>query len=244
MVEPQKFPNMQKTLSWIAFVGGEIILYVAFRIWGGALPDEIRILDTVVSMLILALFFADLLIPWVDWNGGSHKRFGSLGIRWAFTWLYALAAVAAMVVCQSLFHVEFLSQLMVQIILILGLVLGFSASVGASSKVESVHHLERSLLDGPREMMRQARHLQEVAEESGNIPKEYRNRIGQLVEELRFVAPSPAAEASDLEAQFAEALRTIEFALPACDMNRETIAKALSRAERLCSQRKAIHTTN
>ena len=93
-------------------------------------------------------------------------------------------------------------------------------------------------------MMRQARHLQEVAEESGNIPEEYRNRIGQLVEELRFVAPSPAAEASDLEAQFAEALRTIEFALPACDMNRETIAKALSRAERLCSQRKAIHTTN
>ena len=67
---------MQKTLSWIALVGGEIVIFVAFRLWGGGLLPEIRTLNTAVSMIVLALFFVDILIPWVDWNDRSGKRLG------------------------------------------------------------------------------------------------------------------------------------------------------------------------
>lgn len=233
---------MQKILSWIAFAGGEIILLVAFRLWGAGLPDDIRILDTVVSMLILALFFVDLLIPWVDWRGGSQKRLGSLGLRWFFTWLYAIAAIAVMLLCQKLFGAEFYTQLLIQVVLIIGLVLGFSAAVGASSKVEEIHGREARLLDGRREMADAARRLQELAAETDALPGEFRTRIDRLVEELRFVAPCPTQEAAALEEEFLETLRTVEAAIPDCGLNHETIAKSLSRAERLCSRRKAVHT--
>lgn len=233
---------MQKTLSWIAFLGGEIILFVAFRLWGGALPVEIRTLDTVISMVILALFFVDLLIPWVDWRGGSQKRLGSLGLRWVFTWLYAAAAVVMMLLCQLLFGAGLYTQLLIQAVLLIGLLLGFSASVGASSKVAELHGREARLLDGPRVMMREARRLQEQAEVTDDLPAEFRTRIDRLVEELRFVAPCPSREAADLEERFCETLRKAGETLPAGDRNRESLAKALSLAERLCSQRKAVHT--
>lgn len=232
---------MQKILSWIALLGGEVVLFVAFRTWGAGLPEDIRILDTIVSMLILALFFVDLLIPWVDWNGGCHSRLGSLGLRWTFTCLYAVAAVVVMVLCPWVFEATFLTQLLIQIVLFLGLILGFSAVSGALSRIEEVYAREERLRDRTREMMRNVRHLEQVAAEVVNLPESYRTRIAQLVEEVRFIAPCASAEALDLEKRFADALRTVEFALSACDMNRETIETALAQAERICIQRKTIY---
>ena len=118
---------MQKTLSWIALVGGEIVIFVAFRLWGGGLLPEIRTLNTAVSMIVLALFFVDILIPWVDWNDRSGKRLGALGLRWVATGLYAVAAVAVMLLCNVAFQTLFSTQLLIHCILLLGLVLGFSA---------------------------------------------------------------------------------------------------------------------
>lgn len=232
---------MQRILSWVAFVGGEIILFAAFGIWGGNLPTDIRVLDTVISMFVLALFFVDLLIPWVDWSGGSQKRLGSLGLRWTFTWLYAVAAVVVMVLCQAVFAAEFNVQLLVHAVLLVGVVLGFSASSGASARIGEVHAREEDLLSGPREMQRIVGRLRDQASETANLPKEIRARIVQLAEEVRYVAPCASAEAADAEKQFADAIRTVGAALPSFDMNREKIVAALARAERLCSQRKALH---
>ena len=130
---------MQKTLSWIALVGGEIVIFAAFRLWGGGLLPEIRTLNTVVSMIVLALFFVDILLPWVDWSDRSGKRLGALGLRWVATGLYALGAIAVMLLCNVPFDTPFPSQLLIHGILLLGLVLGFSAVVGASAKVGAVH---------------------------------------------------------------------------------------------------------
>ena len=232
---------MQKILSWVAFVGGEIILFAAFEIWGGNLPTDIRVLDTVISMFILALFFVDLLIPWVDWSGSSQKRLGSLGLRWTFTWLYTVTAVAAMILCRVVFAAEFNVQLLVHTVLLVGVVLGFSASSGASARIGEVHAREEDLLSGPREMQRLVGRLQDQASETANLPEEIRVRIIQLAEEIRYVAPCASAEAADAERQFADAIRTVGAALPSFDMNREKIVAALARAERLCSQRKALH---
>ena len=129
-------------------MGGEIVIFVAFRLWGGGLLPEIRTLNTAVSMIVLALFFVDILIPWVDWNDRSGKRLGALGLRWVATGLYAVAAVAVMLLCNVAFPTLFSTQLLIHCILLLGLVLGFSAVVGASAKVGAVHAREEQLRSG------------------------------------------------------------------------------------------------
>ena len=199
---------MQKILSWVAFIGGEIIVLAAFGIWGGDLQTDIRVLDTVISMFVVALFFLDLLIPWVDWGGGSQKRLGSLGLRWTFTWIYAVAAVVVMVLCQAVFAAGFNVQLLVHAVLLVGVVLGFSASSGASARIDDVHKREEDLLGGPREMQRLVGRLQDQASETADLPEEIRARIVQLAEEVRYIAPCASAEAADAEKQFADAIRT------------------------------------
>ena len=161
---------MQKTLSWIALVGGEIVIFAAFRLWGGGLLPEIRTLNTVVSMIVLALFFVDILLPWVDWSDRSGKRLGALGLRWVATGLYALGAIAVMLLCNVPFDTPFPSQLLIHGILLLGLVLGFSAVVGASAKVGSVHAREEQLRSGLDDLKRRARQLQRAAGEIPDLP--------------------------------------------------------------------------
>lgn len=233
---------MQKILSWIALVGGEIVIFVAFRLWGGGLEPEIRTLNTIVSMLVLALFFVDLLLPWVDWSDRSGKRLGTLGLRWVATLLYAVAAVAVMVLCNTAFETRLSSQLLLHGILLLGLVLGFSAVVAASDQVGEIHAREEVLRAGIGEMKLRMRQLQRVAGDIPDLPAAYRDRIEALAGELRFVSPCRTAEAATLEKEFGEVLQTLEFALPAHAMNRGTVESALARAERLCAERKTLYT--
>lgn len=233
---------MQKTLSWIALVGGEIVIFVAFRLWGGGLLPEIRTLNTAVSMIVLALFFVDILIPWVDWNDRSGKRLGALGLRWVATGLYAVAAVAVMLLCNVAFPTLFSTQLLIHCILLLGLVLGFSAVVGASAKVGAVHAREEQLRSGLDDLKQRVRQLQRVAAGIPDLPAADRSRIDALAGELRFMAPCRTAEAAALEKEFGEALQNLEFALPAHAMNRGAVESALARAERLCAERKTLYT--
>ena len=233
---------MQKTLSWIALVGGEIVIFAAFRLWGGGLLPEIWTLNTVVSMIVLALFFVDILLPWVDWSDRSGKRLGALGLRWVATGLYALGAIAVMLLCNVPFDTPFPSQLLIHGILLLGLVLGFSAVVGASAKVGSVHAREEQLRSGLDDLKRRARQLQRAAGEIPDLPAADRSRIDALAGELRFVAPCRTAEAAALEKEFGEALQNLEFALPAHAVNRGAVESALARAESLCAERKTLYT--
>ena len=230
---------MQKILSWVALLGGEILLYVAFRIWGSELPVDVRTLDTVVSMVILALFFIDILFPWAGRNG---KRLGTLGLRWVATWLYALAAIATMLLCCLVFDASFSTQLLIHCIFLFGLILGSVAVVGSSAKESEHLHQERVLRNGILDMRQRVKQLQRVACGVAGLPEAYRSRIEALAEEIRFVSPCRNPEAAMLEDRFEETLRTIESLLPAYTQNRDKIETALTRAEQLCAERKAIYT--
>ena len=124
----------------------------------------------------------------------------------------------------------------------LGLVLGFSAVVGASTKVGAVHAREEQLRSGLDDLKQRVRQLQRVAAGIPDLPAADRSRIDALAGELRFVAPCRTAEAAALEKEFGEALQTLEFALPAHAMNRGAVESALARAERLCAERKTLYT--
>lgn len=230
---------MQKFLSWVALLGGEILLYVAFRNWGGELPADIRVLDTVVSMIVLVLFFIDILFPWADRNG---KRLGILGLRWVATWLYALAVIVTMLLCRLVFDVSFSTQLLIHCIFLFGLILSSVAVLRSSTKESELLHRESALRDRTLGMRQHVRQLQNVAFGIAGVPETYRRRIVALAEEIRFIAPCRNPEAATLEVRFEEALRTIESLLPACSENRDRIEVALTRAEQLCAERKAIYT--
>lgn len=232
---------MQKILSWIALLGAEAIVFAAFRVWGDALPVDVRTLNLVIAMLVVALFFVDILLPWVDWSDRSGRHLGTLGIRWFVTGLYTIAAIGAMLVCNLLLDLSFVAQLLLQCVFALGLLLGFVALIGASAKIRQPHLGEETALSGRLGMVQAVRYLQNTAQEMPDLPDELRRRIDALAGELRYLSPCRTTEAAELEQRFEAAVLAVEAALPAYSQNRETIEAALARAERLCSQRKSVY---
>jgi hypothetical protein len=90
--------NTKKIISWLLLLFGEILIITAFILFRGDLADNILVLGIVVSSIIYGLFFVDILVPWIDFRDKSQRRVGSMGVRWFVTWLYAIVAIAVMII--------------------------------------------------------------------------------------------------------------------------------------------------
>ena len=232
---------MQKILTWVALLGTEAIVFAGFRIWGGALPADIRGLNMVVAMLIVALFFVDLLLPWVDWKDRSGRQIGAIGVRWFVTGLYTILAIGAMLVGNLWLELSFEAQLLLQCLLLVGLILGLVALLGVSAKVRQTHFREEMAQSGRLGMVQVILQLQDTICQTPGLPDEMLQRVNALSEELRYLAPCRTAEAVELERRFEEIVLAVEAALSAYSMNRDTVDAGLARAERLLAQRKSVY---
>ena len=110
--------DTKKILSYIALLGGEaIIIIAAFILFRGNLSDNILVLNIVVSSIIYGLFFVDILVPWINLGDKSQKKIGSLGVRWFFTWFYAITAIAVIILGNSVYEWRFSLQIIIHLIL-------------------------------------------------------------------------------------------------------------------------------
>jgi hypothetical protein len=234
--------DTKKILSYIALLGGEIIIIAAFILFGGRLADNILILNIVVSSLIYALFFVDVLVPWIDLGDKSRKKAGSLGLRWFFTWLYAIGAIAVMLAGNLAYEWSFSLQIIIHCVLVFLLILGFVASLHSSAKVEEISLQEVSNRSGIDEMKKSVQNLKDKISELSGFPESFTNRINTLDESLRYISPANSNEAYSLERQFVDTVNDISFAVSDFSMNEEAIESNLKKCERLYQNRKQIYS--
>jgi hypothetical protein len=235
--------DTKKILSWIALSGGEAVIIAAFILFRGDLADNVLVLNMVVSSLVYGLFFIDILVPLVDLGDESHKRVGSTGLRWFFTWLYALFAIAAMLVCNLAYDCSFALQIIIHSVPVFLLLIGFVSVIHSSDKVRSVYRQETFNRNGIIEMKKSVANLKDKISDLSDLPESFTGRINSLEENLRFISPTENAEAHSLEQQFISAIDDIAFAVSDFSMNGERIESNLKKCERICQSRKAIYST-
>ena len=197
---------------------------------------NILILNMVVSLIIYALFFIDILVPLINSRDSAQRKVGALGLRWFVTWLYAFLAIATMIGCNTIFGIAFATQLIIHCSLFFFLLLGLYGAFSASNKVQEVYEKSKNEQNGLIEMRKAMGRLKE----KHDLPNDLTVRINKLDNELRYLSPSNNPEAYNLERSFIETLN--EIALSDFSENEAGIANLLSKCERIYKNRLTIYS--
>lgn len=232
--------NIKTILSWIALLAGEAILIAAFFLWRGDAQNGTFVLNIAVATVVYCLAFADLLLPWTRPGDKSRRIFGSLGIRWFATGLYSVLAVAVMVLGGPVFRWAFATQLILQGVLLLGLLLAGIGAMYASDRVTSVHAAESAGRTGIERMKKAVASAADTAVSRG-LPAAVTERLTELQGNLRYLSPSDNPEAAELEGQFVSAVRRLESAMADAGLNVDRMEADLISAENLYRRRKSLY---
>lgn len=244
-----KFANLnadnmktKNVLTWLLAIAGEALIVAGFLIFFlNLLSTGILVLDIIVTSIIYWLFFIDLLKPVNSPDDPSQKRIANLGVRWFFVILYDVLAVGAMITFACLF-IPFKIQLVVQLGLLLLVLFGLLLASRSAARAQSVWADGQNRQVG-RENMREAmQELKNAADMSENVPQPVKDEIALLCEEIRYIAPANTQQALELEDQFVDAVRQVQFALYDYNMNQEMISTQLSNCKRFIQQRKSIYS--
>jgi hypothetical protein len=235
--------DTKKILSWLLFFFGEALLLTAFVLFSGGLPGNIVVLNIVVSSVIYGLFFVDVLVPWVDLGDRSQRRVGSLGGRWFFTWVYALLAIAVMLLANMVYSASFATQAVVHGVLLFLLLLGFIFTRHSFDKVEEVFADEVANRSEVAKMKQAAMQLKDKASTLSGLPEAFVGRIVALEENMRYISPANNSEARMSERLFVDMANSIAVALEDFSLNEEKVEQMLGKCEQLYQNRKQIYST-
>ena len=232
----------KKILSWLLLLFGEALIIAAFIIFRGETADNIFILNIIVSSVIYASFFVDILVPWIDFSDKSQRQIGSLGLRWFFVFFYAILAIATMICCNRVYNLPFATQLIIHGILFFLLLLGLLGAIHSGDKVKRVYEQDTENRSRLIEMKDAMRNLKNRMNHIDGLPGAFTRQIDALEEDLRFISPSNNQEAHELETAFVKIINDIGFAVSDFSMNQEKIESDLKKIERIYQNRKNIYS--
>jgi hypothetical protein len=233
---------MNKTISLLLFLFGEVLLIFSFIYFGQALSPDVLKLNIVVSSLIYGLFFLDLLLPRVDFNDKSQRSIGSLGLRWFSTFAYDIAAIGIMFYFNYHREVAFLTQLLFHGIALFLLVLGILLSMASSSKVAEIYHEETKNRIGIEAIRIAVRGLQRTVS-LVHIDSTFSNQINQLEESIRFISPSNNMESSVLESNLVDEINSLEHYIKnTSQIDYKILRDQINKCEITIKERKQVYS--
>jgi len=201
--------NVKKIFSLLLVIFGEVLLILSFLHFGRNIQTEILTLNIVVSSMIYFLLFIDIIVPWVNFKDKSHKSVGSIGLRWFFTFFYILVAIGIMVVFNTVKPIHFTTQTIIHGVLFFFLLLGFFLAFSSSDKVSEVYVEEKQNRDRIDEMKKSTKGVQLKIDQLKIVPAVIIDKVNDLQENLRFISPCNNRDASELEANFIEEMKTL-----------------------------------
>ena len=226
-------------LSWLLLLFGEAIIIAAFVIFRGNTPDNILIMNIVVTSIIYVLFYFNFRAPWIDLKDKSQKQIGAIGISWFVAWSYAIVAVVVMLAANLVFPI-FTTQLIIHCVLLFFLFMGILLVRHSADKVKEVYQQETAHRSGVIEMKNAMRDLKNKMVTMNELPYPFTQQINTLEENLRFISPSNNQEAYGLERSFVETVQEVSVALSDFSMNEERINGSLKKLERIYQNRKEV----
>lgn len=230
-------------LNWIVFgVGAAILFLIFFMFLHGAMPDNVFWLDLVVTLIAYALVYVRAVQPMVDFDDPARRQVSFLGLSFVSIGLYAGVAVLAMIV-MHLGEVQFKNQLLVQILLAFLLLISFMVGARMSDKTVEVFNQEQRTQGQLDNLRRVLTRLERTAACTPGLPGFVKGRIGELKEQIRYIAPCDNLEATDLEVEMTQKATFINGLCSDHEANGQAIDQALTELEHMLRERKAIYST-
>jgi hypothetical protein len=233
---------MNKTISLILLLFGELLLIFSFIYFGQALSSDVLKLNIAVSSLIYCLFFLDLLLPWVDFNDKSQRSIGSLGLRWFSTFVYDILAIGIMFYFN--FHKEsaFTTQVLFHGIALFLFLLGLLFSMSSSAKVAEIYNEETKNRMGIESVRTAIRGLQRTVS-LVHIDITFSNQINQLEENIRFISPANSAQAMILESNLIDEINGLEHYIKTYSpIDNKIIRDRINKCEITIKERKQVYS--
>lgn len=234
--------STKNLLSWWLLLFGEAIIVAAFILFRGSMPDNILVMNIVVSSLIYGLFFCNFRAPWIDLHDKTQKQIGAIGISWFSMWSYAIVAIGYMLIANLATEITFVTQLIVQCVLLFFLFSELSLSHHSADKVAEVYHEQIANRNGVLEMKKAMLALKDKISETANLPESFVQKVNSLEDSLRFISPTENSEAHELEISFVKTLDSIRYALQNYSLNAKQIENNLKKGERIYLNRKNIYS--
>lgn len=231
--------NKRSILSYAVFFGGMALLIACLSIWKGEdTPTNVFVLNLIVSVLAYSLFFGNLFLG-KSVTKDNDSKVGGWGLKWVTVTLYPIFAVVAILVMAAF---PFLVQLMVHLGLLLCLGIAFLATSSIVAKVQQVDVEQKAIIAGVQRMKSAMASVQDAILDSPDVPANYRQKLNEVEQALRFISPSDNLQAIDLENKFVQIASEIEIGLPAFAMNKERLENLLLKLERVLNQRKNTYS--
>lgn len=213
------------------------LVIVGFIIFGTALEDKLRILDIVVSCLVMTQFTQYAIFPLVNMRDPAQRDVGMLGVKWFFISTYSFLAIVWMV-CGFYFDFSFTVQLFVHLVLLVILLIGYTSGHHAADKVGEVYYKDQEARSGKRLMQSAMERMMDTASTAPELDPAVLNRLNEINHSLRYITPSIRSEAYEAEQNFISAVRELDVLLQQAQLNRDSIASATALLERLYEKRK------
>ena len=181
------------------------------------------------------------MISWNKPEDKSQRRIGNTGLRWAVTLFYVVIAFV-LIVLSNLFSWSFSVQLFAHSIAIVGLIAGYALVAHSANNIGNVTSQQSIAQSGVDMMRREAKSLHYDMLDKGDIPAELSQRVAQLVDDMRFIAPANSEDARLLEQRFVDIISRARVMVSSFTLNHEELARELSKAERTLKDRKATYS--
>lgn len=192
--------NVRNFFITVLYVAGAALIAAVFMLLlKGRMPDDVLILDLVVSEVVLSLFMLNTGALFVS-QRSMQAQWGSLGVRIFFNSFYAVAAIAAMA-GMHYGEVSFRVQLLAHFGLILMLGFGYYFTLISRQQVSSVAAQHKEEAQGLTRMRENVSRI-EIAASMHPDKEKFREAISAMREELRYLSPSLVGMATELEQRF------------------------------------------
>lgn len=242
--------NGKTVYAIIAAALGEAIVIALNIIFRGDLPQDILILNIVVSTLI---YMSSAWVYFIKLDRSDDKVgtwVGTLGVNlWGFN-LYSLLALIALLAMNlhvivdqysNTYPVDIKYQFLVHGILLLFLVTTRFFSKTVEGQVKNVYEKEEALKSGLGDMKSATKRLQDAIFVCEDVSPEIRKMIDSIQTDIRYLSPVKSREAKDIEEDFVAKVNALIPAFTNYKMNADSISKQIILLSHIVDNRKKIY---
>ena len=233
--------NLKFLYLFLIILLGEIIIIVGFNRFGTGVDPDILISEIIVSSVIFCAIAFEFTNPIVNLRDETQAAIGGIGIRWVFMFVFVVGSIGVMVYSFKNKEVDISFYWLLQAFLFLILILGLYFSRSVTEKVSEVYQEEKKLRSQLIEIKAFIEDFKFIALDSGNLQKEEHQMLNELLDNLRYLAPSNNPKAAELEALLMSELQLLNksFSLNSQGTN---LTDTLKRCNLLYKQRKQLYS--
>jgi energy-converting hydrogenase Eha subunit A len=228
---------MKKVYDYLFIALGYVLSVAGFIIFGGGEQRNILILNILMTFVIVTHVALYVVFPMIRRDKPEKREVGMMGIHYFTVIVYSVLAISFMLL-GKFWHWRFVHQAFAQACASAVLLLGYGATLQAGEKVEQVYGDEQAIMEAKNALREAMDALMDQVATLRELAPEIKGKLIEIQESMRFISPSSAPEAKELNEQFCEAVADLRMLMRNPTQDNTHITEAIDRLENILQKRK------